>query len=588
MNVIKNNLYLFKFINKYAKPYYLYIIFAGITSALSVVMEVYGLQLIVDGLTRGEYFQSLLAVVIIVYSLRLISDLYSTMSHYFDNYLMQKLQLGISTEMMKKTTELDFECFDMSEFYDKTARALSGGMGTAGSLVGSLVALASSGTTFVALVGLMAQYHYLYVLIALVHCVITYFFVEYENRKSYDFDYSITNENRAAGYPHGCLYTNEIQKEVRVFGARSFFVELYKKATGDVMKKRNRFNLKISGILCIRDLLYALIMVATVLLSIYRVQNNLLTIGAFVATINGTVSLWQSMYGVVSQVPSFVQNARYVDNLREVSDYQGKIESNLGKKLLFDPTRELTVEFRNVTFIYPSTERKIFDNLSFSFSGKKFVAIVGENGAGKTTFFKLLMRLYDPNEGEILINGIDLRDYDIQSLCAGISACMQDYCYYQYSVRDNITFGKPASDEELHEILKKVRLDDVVDGYEQGLDQKMGKQFWSDGINMSRGQSQKLALARCIFKKSAGLYLLDEPSSALDPIAEEQIGEAMYDISNDKNVLMITQRLTMVRYADYILYLENGQVIESGTHQQLIEQDGKYANMYNTQKKRFI
>ena len=133
------------------------------------------------------------------------------------------------------------------------------------------------------------------------------------------------------------------------------------------------------------------------------------------------------MYGVVSQVPSFVQNARYVDNLREVSDYQGKIESNLGKKLPFDPTRELTVEFRNVTFIYPSTERKIFDNLSFSFSGKQFVAIVGENGAGKTTFFKLLMRLYDPNEGEILINGIDLRDYDIQSLRAGISACMQDY-----------------------------------------------------------------------------------------------------------------------------------------------------------------
>ena len=319
-----------------------------------------------------------------------------------------------------------------------------------------------------------------------------------------------------------------------------------------------------------------------------RRQNNLLTIGAFVATINGTVSLWQSMYGVVSQVPSFVQNARYVDNLREVADYQGKIESNLGKKLPFDPNQELTVEFRNVTFIYPSTERKIFDNLSFTFGGKKFVAIVGENGAGKTTFFKLLMRLYDPNEGEILINGIDLRDYDIQSLRAGISACMQDYCYYQYTVRDNITFGKPASDEELHEILKKVRLDDVVDGYENGLDQKMGKQFWPDGINMSRGQSQKLALARCIFKKSAGLYLLDEPSSALDPIAEEQIGEAMYDISKDKNVIMITQRLTMVRYADYILYLENGQVIESGTHQHLIEQGGKYATMYNTQKNRFI
>lgn len=588
MKVLKNNLYLCKYFSKYAKLYIPYFFMCGIMQAGYMVLGIYSTEIILDELIAGSPIKSILMLVILIQLMYLINSIYINFTSVFSVWLDSKLQIGIAQEMLEKTAALDYECFDIPDFYDKTTRALSSGTGTMGGLVGSMIAMFSSGFSLVAVITVMATYHYSYLIIAVIGTVIFFVFENITNKMEYDYNYKITRESRIAGFPNGVMYSAPCQKENRIFGFTSFFTDLYRVLNYALLKKNSKYAAKRSSILSVQDLLILLTTIATYAISMYRVKYGLLTIGAFMATVQGAVTLRSSMYGVVQQIPNFINNSRYVDNFREVMDYNGKIEGNHGAKDKFDPKGNISVEFKDVTFRYPNTDRNIFENLSFRITDKHFLAIVGENGMGKTTFFKLIMRLYDPDEGAIYVNGRDIRDYDVRSYREGISACMQDHCYYKISLRNNITFGKKATDEELYDILKTVRLYDVVKGYDKELDQMMGRDYYEDGIDMSGGQIQKLALARCFFKKSAGLLLLDEPSSSLDALAEEQVLEAIYEMSKGKTVFMITQRMTMVRYADLIIYIENGKVEESGTHDELIRLNGKYAAMYNTQKDRFI
>lgn len=588
MKVIKNNLYLCKYLKKYAKLYIPYFFLCGIMQAVSMVLNIYSIQIILDEIIAGSFVRSIVMIVVFIQLIYLLDNIYINFTSFFSDHLNTKLQVGLSREMLEKTASLDYECFDIPDFYDKRTRALSDGTGTIGSLVGSLTGLFSSGFSLIAVIAVMATYHYSYLIIAILGTAILFVFENILNKMDYDYNYSMTRDYRIAGFPHAIMYTPSYQKENKIFNFTSFFSDMYQTLNYAILKKRDRYNVKYASVNSIQDLLIILTTIAAYVVSIYRINDGLLTIGAFVATVQGTATLRSSMYGVVKQIPNFIKNSRYVDNLREVMDYNGKIEGTHGEKEICDLSGDIELEFKNVTFKYPNTNRNIFENLSFKVTNKHFLAIVGENGMGKTTFFKLLMRLYDPDEGEILVNGKNIKDYDIKSYRKGISACMQDHCYYRMSVRNNITFGREATDEELYDILKTVRLDNVVNDYDNKLDQMMGRDYYEDGIDMSGGQAQKLSLARCLFKKSANLFLLDEPSSSLDALAEEQILEAIHEISKEKTIFMITQRMTMVRYADLIIYIENGTVAECGTHDELIGLCGKYATMYNTQKNRFI
>ena len=242
------------------------------------------------------------------------------------------------------------------------------------------------------------------------------------------------------------------------------------------------------------------------------------------------------------------------------------------------PEGNYEIEFKDVSFGYEESSQ-LFKNFNLRIKPGQRIAIVGENGAGKTTLTKLLLRLYDVNNGAILINGKNIKDYDIHQLRLNMGVVFQDIRVLAMSLRDNLTVYNDVPDEKLIEILDKIGLSNVLKKANGNLDTMVSREFTEDGIALSGGEAQKLMLAR-LFTKSFGMLILDEPSSALDPLSETKLMQNILDVSNTSTTIMIAHRLSTVRDFDCIYHIENGEIIESGSHDELMSSKGKYYEMF--------
>ena len=241
-------------------------------------------------------------------------------------------------------------------------------------------------------------------------------------------------------------------------------------------------------------------------------------------------------------------------------------------------------EFRNVSFAYPGTTRRVLSNFNFTLSPGERIALIGENGQGKTTVVKLITRLYDPTEGEILLDGVDLRDYDLADLHAEIGVIFQDFMRYEMTARENIAVGRievPHAPEEIEYAAEKSLAAGVIAKLQGRYDQMLGRRF-EGGVDLSGGEWQKLALARA-YLRDAQLLILDEPTAALDARSELQVFERFAELTEGKMALLISHRFSTVRMADRIVVLEGGRLVEEGNHAQLMALGGRYAAMFEMQ-----
>lgn len=253
------------------------------------------------------------------------------------------------------------------------------------------------------------------------------------------------------------------------------------------------------------------------------------------------------------------------------------------------PDPKNTIEFQNVSFHYPGSEKDIIKNCSFKISSDETVGLVGLNGSGKSTIVKLLCRFYDPTEGRILMNGVDLKDYDITALRKMFGVLFQDYVRYSFTLRENIALSdieNIGNDEKIIEACRFSRSTDFMDGWEEGIDEELTHRFEEHGKELSGGQWQRVSLARTYFK-NAPIIILDEPSAALDPVAENEIFQDFQRISKDKSAVLITHRLSSIRPVDKILVLENGRIIEQGSHAELMDARGRYAYLFHLQAEKY-
>ena len=242
------------------------------------------------------------------------------------------------------------------------------------------------------------------------------------------------------------------------------------------------------------------------------------------------------------------------------------------------------IEFKNVFFKYPGTERFILKDFNLKIESGEKVALVGENGAGKSTLIKLLLRFYDVTDGVILINGIDIKNLDLEEWHRQIGALFQDFIKYQFTYKENVIFGNLEKKDDmkaLHDALKKSGADGFLQDLPSGIDQIVGKTF-EEGVDLSGGQWQKLALARAFFR-DAPFLILDEPTSAIDAKAEFEIFENVQKLQKDKTVIIISHRFSTVRTADRILVLDEGKIIEEGSHEYLVKKNGVYAELFEIQ-----
>lgn len=318
---------------------------------------------------------------------------------------------------------------------------------------------------------------------------------------------------------------------------------------------------------------------------IWGALNRRLTIGD-INFYTGVVSNFQNgLGGLLRNINSVFDSAQYVKTIFEILDVEPIIHESKNPVAL-NLKQPPVIEFKNVTFKYPDTTKKILNNFSLTINPGEKIAFVGENGAGKSTIIKLLARFYDVDEGEILINGINIKDLKVADWYTHIGVLFQDFNRYEDQIKENIYLGKVEEDFDLSKVITASKLagsHEMIEKLDNKYEQMLGRMF-ENGIELSGGQWQKVALARAFFR-SAPILVLDEPTASIDAKAEAEIFERVEKLSKDKTVVIISHRFSTVRNADKIYVIDNGKISESGTHSELMKLDGQYAKLFNLQAK---
>ena len=306
-----------------------------------------------------------------------------------------------------------------------------------------------------------------------------------------------------------------------------------------------------------------------------------------VAILYGSFGRLKNSMRVFSETYPFAcETSLYVNKIREFLNYEPKIVS---KEKLVPSNKAKEIELDKVSFAYGKNQDMLLKDLNLHIKPGEKIALVGYNGAGKTTLVKLLMRLYDTKAGAIKADGRDIKDYEVKKYRDTIGTVFQDFQIFAGSVKENVLLdvADGIDDEDIKKALTQSGLMERINKFEKGLDTELTTEFSQEGVNLSGGESQKLAISR-VFYKDAGLMILDEPSSALDPIAEYQLNHAMLEATGDKTVIFISHRLSTTRIADRIIMLENGKIVEQGSHEELLAMKGKYAQMWKVQAGAYI
>lgn len=386
---------------------------------------------------------------------------------------------------------------------------------------------------------------------------------------------------RLADYLKEISLKYENIKELKIYNAIIFLknkiVCIYEKYIAEDKKYKKRFLYELTG----TDILQYIFSTIIKIYTVFKVITEKGTIGDLTMYISALDNLENSIRTILDSVASLYSDNLYIDNLVELDNMRSGMEDT-GKRELSSDFK--TIEFQNVSFKYPYTDTYVLKDLSIKFENGKTYALVGSNGSGKTTFIKLLMRLYDPQKGEILIDGVSIKEYSLKSIYKNIGVIFQDFIKYPLTARENIGIGNVEEMNKLKNIEKAAKVsgaDDFIEKLKNGYDTLLQKE-WDNGSELSIGQWQKIAISRSVLRNS-GILILDEPSSALDPKSEYEMFEKMKMLMRDKMSIMITHRFSNVRIVDQIFVMQEGKVVEFGSHEDLMLKKGIYYNLYSLQ-----
>ncbi len=516
------------------------------------------------------------------FGLTVLSEILNRGIILLDNLLGDLFANRTSVELMRHAAKLDLYQFEDATFYDKLERARrqTGGrtalMSQVLSQVQDIVTILSLGA------GLVAFNPWL--ILILVVAVIPSFIAEsYFNQKTYSLTYSWTPERRELDYLRYIGASDQTAKEVKIFNLADFLANRFAEVSHRYYLANRSLSLKHAGWGTALSALGTLSYYGAYAFIIMQTISGTITIGTLTFLSGAFNRMQSSLQGVLTRFSRIAEGALYLQDLFDFFEIEPTIISKPSSKP-FPEKLQQGFTFENVSFKYPNSERWAIRNLSFRLKAGEKMALVGENGAGKTTLVKLLARLYEPTEGRILIDGVDIRDYDLDTLRNNIGIIFQDYIKFQLKASENIAVGnidKVAEMVAIEESAQKSLADTVIETLPNRYDQLLGRRF-EEGTELSGGQWQKIALARA-YMREAQLLILDEPTSALDARAEHEVFVRFAELIEGKTAVLISHRFSTVRMADRILFLENGQLLEFGSHEALLAQDGKYAELFKLQ-----
>ena len=488
----------------------------------------------------------------------------------------------ISVRLMQHAATLDLAQFEDAEVYDHLERARRQTVGRIG-LFTLLLATAQNLVTLVSLASvlLLAQP---WLLLLLVVAVVPSFLGEAHYASlGYSLLFQWTPERRLLDYLRYMGASDESAKEVKLFGLSDFLVDRYARLSDEFYAENKwlavRRNVVSTALVTVGTLGYY----AAYAVIIYFTVLGRYTIGALTFLAGSFRQSRDLIQGVLLSLSQIYEQSLYLADLFTFFDVQPRVTSKPGARVVPKPIRE-GFAFENVGFRYPGSDRWAVRHLTFRIRPEERVALVGENGAGKTTLVKLLARLYDPDEGRILLDGVDLREYDLESMRRNIGVIFQDFVRYEFILKENIGVSQvdALNDEaRIREAARRSLADSVAARLEKGYDQVLGRRF-DGGVELSGGEWQKVALGRA-YMREAQVLILDEPTAALDARAEYEVFLRFAELTKGKMAVLISHRFSTVRMADRIIVLQGGELVDQGTHEELLARGGLYAELFSLQ-----
>ena len=500
----------------------------------------------------------------------------------------QKIEAHSETSLLRKVNSIhEIAIFETSEFYDKLRNATEGSgrrfVGVIDIMMSTMRSLLLLGGSVVILSSLHWTLGLLILLGMLPHSLVT-FWVNNFKAQVYRVQ---AHDSREQRYYASVLTSAETAKEVRTFDLGGFFLEKYREAFSRVFERSQRFRRRARKVGTLSGSLSGAVSAGVFAWIVLQAYHGTLTIGDAVLYIGLLPQVARALSLVFGQLASVHFVSLHVKHFFDFLEFELPAQKVVGTHLR-RRSFESGYEFCDVSFTYPGSQRPALERVNFSIKPGEKVALVGRNGAGKSTLVKLLLRLYNPDTGEILLNGVPVSDLNIEDLRGRIAVVFQDHARFFLTVRQNISLGdllRDPTDEWIRVVSEKAGISDFIGQLPKGYDTLLGKQF-VEGVDLSGGQWQRIAIARALARE-ASLIVLDEPTSALDPMAESELFKKFRELTKDKSALFITHRLGIVRMADKIVTLKEGTIAEVGSHEQLVNGNGEYATLFKTQAENY-
>lgn len=592
-SVFKNNWFILKIALKEAPFYTIHTITAGMMHEIVVFIEhIYMIGFIIDCIQfERPFWHAALFILCVFLGVRVIHIIGNIFAASIKPKGEEKIYKRIREELYDKAAEIDLACYDDPQFYTNFVWAMSDVterfqkvMTTISDFLGAVVGAIVIGAY-------MLTTDYVGVLFAIVSFAISAIAMGIYNKLMFKLDVKLKPLTRKRDYVNRVFYLSDFAKEVRVGNVKEKLYEDFEKANKEIEYEADKGTKWLPLLSFLSNSFAKAVMfdgIYAVYLLYMTIFKSAFGFGTMVTLFGSSGSLSNCIASFSKVLPEFQQHSLYINKIRCFLEYDIKIKNN--DKALDTPTGCVDIALKNVSFAYDEVSGYILKNISMTINKGEKIALVGYNGAGKTTLVKLLMRLYDPTDGEILCNGIPIKDYDINQYRQMFGTVFQDYQLFAASLRENVVMEKAEPSEKLDKQVTQALglsgFSEKLNALTGGLDTQLTREFDDNGTNLSGGEAQKVAIGRVLYKDSS-FIILDEPSSALDPISEYNLNNTILNLSQDKTVIFISHRLSTTKMADRIFMLENGEIVEQGNHGELMSIGGKYSEMFNLQAEKY-
>lgn len=546
------------------------------------------LREIVGALDAGKSFHEIFTFIAVCGVAFFLINLYT---NYADNVILPlqttRLYGGVYRKLYAKARNVELRCYEDPDFYNRYTMAMDGAEAKVSAIITSFWGVLVGAVATAAVFGFMYEIDHFAVLFIICPLVGNFLFGNWKNKYEFKRYQEQAPNDKVLNYVNRTMYLPDYAKEIRLFQIFRLLKKQYHEATRDNVRVAKKYAF-VNAFLNFWKITFTFTAIFEGVL-FYAIYRHLVTGSISLAQLTVMSSLMVAMTWILirlfEDIMAIMKNGLFINNLRGFLEYREEIPEDQ-KGIL--PEKEFeSLVFDNVCFSYKDEET--IKNLSFALHKGEIAALVGHNGAGKTTIVKLLLRLYDPASGVIRVNGRDIREYDLHAYREMFATTFQDFSIMGMTIKENVLMGRryENEDELVVRSLKRAGVYEKVQSLPKGIHTMMTKEFEEDGAVLSGGENQKLAVART-FAKESPVKIFDEPSSALDPIAEYELFKNIMKEGRDHTMLFISHRLSSVKSCDKVFMLENGRLIEEGSHRQLMELDGSYAQMYKKQAMNYL